>query len=77
MSLAENFRPWMRVQRSMLDDDDILYWYHFTMVAVPENAVPAPVVRGEGIELSRHERIDDTVYRRQVDRTPCSQALPI
>ena len=63
MSPVERFRQLMRVQRSALDDDDILHWYHFTMVAVPANAVPVPVVRWEGIEFSRHERIGETAYR--------------
>jgi hypothetical protein len=63
MSPVEQFKQLMRVQRSILDEDDILHWYHFTMVAVPADAVPIPVVRWEGIEFSRHERIGDTVYR--------------
>lgn len=59
----EKFRQLMRIQRSLLDADDILHWYHFTMVAVPLNATPIPVVRWEGIEFSRHERIGETTYR--------------
>ncbi|MGA0844660.1 MAG: hypothetical protein ACO3RT_10980 [Arenicellales bacterium] len=60
---VEKFRQLMRVQRSLYDEDDILHWYHFTMVAVPLNATPVPVVRWEGIEFSRHQRIGESLYR--------------
>jgi hypothetical protein len=59
----ENFRQAMRLQRSLEDADDILHWYHFIMVAVPLNATPKPVVRWEGIELSRHQTIGENRYR--------------
>lgn len=60
---VENFRQAMRLQRSLEDADDILHWYHFIMVAVPLNATPKPVVRWEGIEFSRHQKIGDNRYR--------------
>lgn len=60
---VENFRQAMRLQRSLEDADDILHWYHFTMVAVPLNATPKPVVRWEGIEFSRHQIIGENRYR--------------
>jgi hypothetical protein len=60
---AEQFRQVMRIQRSLEDADDILHWYHFIMFAVPDGASPKPVVRWEGIELSRHERIGPDRYR--------------
>lgn len=59
----ENFRQAMRLQRSLEDEDDILHWYHFIMVAVPLNATPKPVVRWEGIEFSRHQKIGENRYR--------------
>jgi len=59
----ENFRQAMRLQRSLEDADDILHWYHFTMVAVPLNATPKAVVRWEGIEFSRHQKIGEHRYR--------------
>jgi hypothetical protein len=52
-----NFRQAMRLQRSLLDEDDILHWYHFIMVAVSPGQAPAPVVRWKGIELSGHKRV--------------------
>ena len=58
-----NFRQAMRLQRSLLDEDDILHWYHFIMVAVAPGRAPAPVVRWEGIELSRHKRVGTHLYR--------------
>lgn len=60
---VENFRQAMRLQRSLEDADDILHWYHFIMVAVPLNATPKPVVRWEGIEFSRHQKIAENRYR--------------
>ena len=60
---VDNFRQAMRLQRSLEDADDILHWYHFTMVAVPLNATPKPVVRWEGIEFSRHQKIGENRYR--------------
>lgn len=60
---SQRFYELMRIQRSALDEDDILHWYHFTMIAVPLNATPKPVVRWEGIEFSRHEKIGDFSYR--------------
>jgi hypothetical protein len=60
---VEQFRQAMRIQRSLADADDILHWYHFIMIAVPKDASPKAVVRWEGIELSRHERIGDHRYR--------------
>jgi hypothetical protein len=60
---VEQFRQVMRIQRSLEDADDILHWYHFVMVAVPEKATPKAVVRWEGIEFSRHERIGENRYR--------------
>lgn len=58
-----NFRQAMRLQRSLYDQDDILHWYHFIMVAVTPSHAPVPIVRWEGIEFSRHERIAEDVYR--------------
>lgn len=57
------FRQTMRLQRSLFDEDDILHWYHFIMVAVVPGSAPRPVVRWEGIELSRHRRIGEDLYR--------------
>lgn len=59
----ETFRQVMRLQRSLLDADDILHWYHFIMYAVPNEGRTVPVVRWEGIELSRHQRIGALRYR--------------
>ncbi|MFO1426058.1 MAG: hypothetical protein U1F11_03605 [Steroidobacteraceae bacterium] len=59
----ECFRQAMRLQRSLEDQDEILHWYHFTMVAVPVGSIPRAVVRWEGIEFSRHERIGEHRYR--------------
>lgn len=63
LDAIETFRQVMRIQRSLNDQDDILHWYHFIMVAVPKGAAPRPVVRWEGIEFSRHERIGEHQYR--------------
>lgn len=63
LDARETFRQAMRIQRSLYDEDDILHWYHFIMVAVPKGASPRPVVRWEGIEFSRHERIGEYQYR--------------
>lgn len=60
---VENLRQAMRIQRSLEDEADILHWYHFIMVAVPVGRAPVPVVRWEGIELSRHVRIGEHRYR--------------
>ena len=60
---VESFRQVMRLQRSLLDADEILHWYHFVMYAVPAEGRTVPVVRWEGIELSRHERIGELRYR--------------
>jgi hypothetical protein len=60
---VERFRQIMRVQRSLEDEADILHWYHFIMVSVPVGKAPQPVVRWEGIELSRHRRIGENRYR--------------
>lgn len=59
----EQFRQSWRIQRSLADEDDILHWYHFIMVAVPVGRAPQPVVRWEGIELSAHRRIGEHRYR--------------
>lgn len=59
----ENFRQSWRIQRSLVDEDEILHWYHFIMVAVPVGRAPQPVVRWEGIELSRHRKIGENRYR--------------
>ncbi len=60
---VEKFRQIMRLQRSLYEEDDILHWYHFIMIAVPQGMSPRPVVRWEGIELSRHEKIGEDLYR--------------
>ncbi len=60
---VEQFRQVMRLQRSLTDADDILHWYHFIMFAVTADRPTAPVVRWEGIELSRHQRIGEDRYR--------------
>ncbi len=60
---VEQFRQVMRLQRSLTDADDILHWYHFIMFAVTPDQPTVPVVRWEGIELSRHERTGDNRYR--------------
>ncbi len=60
---VEQFRQVMRIQRSLEDAADILHWYHFIMIAIPQNATPKAVVRWEGIELSRHELIGENRYR--------------
>lgn len=60
---VENFLQTMRIQRSLEPEADILHWYHFIMVAVPVGMSPRPVVRWEGIELSRHVRLDGNRFR--------------
>lgn len=60
---VESFRQVMRLQRSLYDEDDILHWYHFIMFAVLPDAPTTPVVRWEGIEFSRHERIGENRFR--------------
>jgi len=60
---VQHLRHSMRLQRSMLDEDDILHWYHFIMFSVPVGKSPQPVVRWEGIELSRHRKLAENVYR--------------
>jgi hypothetical protein len=60
---VQRFRQAMRIQRSLEDEADILHWYHFIMIAVPVGMTPRPVVRWEGIELSRHRRIGENRYR--------------
>jgi hypothetical protein len=59
---VEQFRQTLRLQRSLKDADDILHWYHFMMFAVPADSPTVPVVRWEGIELSRHELIGENRY---------------
>ncbi len=58
----ERFRQTMRVTRSIEDNDDILFWYHHISFVVPLNQRPAPVARFEGIEFTRHERVDEHTY---------------
>jgi hypothetical protein len=53
----------MRLQRSLVDEADVLHWYHFVMIAVPASGRPRPVVRWEGMELSHHRIIRSNVYR--------------
>ncbi len=60
---TENFLQTMRIQRSLEPEADILHWYHFIMVAVPAGMSPRPVVRWEGIEYSRHQRLDGNRFR--------------
>lgn len=60
---VEHFRQAMRLQRSLIDDSDVLHWYHFLMIAVPATGSPRPVVRWEGIELSHHRKLRENVYR--------------
>ncbi len=60
---VQRFRQALRIQRSLEDEADILHWYHFVMVAVPLNATPKAVVRWEGIEFSRHQKIAEDRYR--------------
>ena len=59
----EEFRQIMRIQRSLHDDDLILHWYHFIMVAVVPGMSPIPVVRWEGIEISHHRLVGPDLYR--------------
>ena len=60
---VQRFRQALRIQRSLADEADILHWYHFIMVAVPLNATPKAVVRWEGIEFSRHQKLAENRYR--------------
>jgi hypothetical protein len=60
---VQRFRQALRIQRSLEDQADILHWYHFIMVSVPLNATPKAVVRWEGIEFSRHQKIAENRYR--------------
>jgi len=60
---VQRFRQALRIQRSLEDEADILHWYHFIMVSVPLNATPKAVVRWEGIEFSRHEKLAENRYR--------------
>ncbi len=60
---VQRFRQALRIQRSLADEADILHWYHFIMVAVPVNATPKAVVRWEGIEFSRHQKLAESRYR--------------
>ena len=60
---VQAFRQALRIQRSLEDEADILHWYHFIMVVVPLNATPKAVVRWEGIEFSRHQKIGEDRYR--------------
>ena len=60
---VQNFLQTMRIQRSLEPEADILHWYHFIMIAVPVGMSPRPVVRWEGIELSRHVRLDEQRFR--------------
>lgn len=60
---VQRFRQALRIQRSLDDEADILHWYHFIMVSVPLNATPKAVVRWEGIEFSRHQKIAENRYR--------------
>ena len=60
---VNRFRQAMRLQRSLLDDDTILHWYHFIMVAVAQGMSPRPFIRWEGIELSRHRKLGEDLYR--------------
>jgi hypothetical protein len=60
---VETFRQTMRIQRSLEPEADILHWYHFIMVAVPVGMAPRPVIRWEGIEFSRHQRLTGNRFR--------------
>ena len=60
---VQRFRQAMRIQRSLYDEDLILHWDHFIMIAVPVGMTPRPVVRWEGIELSLHRLLADNRYR--------------
>lgn len=60
---VEEFRQIMRIQRSLHEEDTILHWYHFIMVAVFPGMTPRPVVRWEGIEISHHRLIGPDLYR--------------
>ncbi len=59
----EHQRASWRILRNLSDDADVLFWYHFTMFAVPAGQRPEPVVRWEGIEFSHHRKLRDGVYR--------------
>jgi hypothetical protein len=60
---VEHQRAAFRILRSALDEADVLFWYHFTMFAVIPGRRPEPVVRWEGIEFSRHEKIAPNTFR--------------
>ena len=59
----EHQRQSYRILRNILDDADVLFWYHFTMFAIPQGKAPQAVVRWEGIEMSHHRKLLDGVYR--------------
>ncbi|MFT7286163.1 MAG: hypothetical protein ACI87W_000267 [Halieaceae bacterium] len=59
----EHQRQSYRILRNTHDTADVLFWYHFTMFSVPQNAAPQPVVRWEGIELSHHRRLAPGMFR--------------
>jgi hypothetical protein len=56
-------RQAFRILRNTHDDADVLFWYHFTMFAVPEGSAPQPVVRWEGIEFSHHRKLGPGFYQ--------------
>ncbi len=60
---VEHQQKSFRILRSALDDADVLFWYHFTMFAVVPGQRPEPVVRWEGIEFSRHQKVATNTYR--------------
>jgi hypothetical protein len=60
---VQRFRQAMRIQRNLVDDADVLHWYHFIMFAVPVGMAPRPVVRWEGIEFSHHRHLGNDRYR--------------
>jgi hypothetical protein len=55
-------RAEMRLYRELADAADVLLWYHFTMFVVAEGRKVEPLVRWEGIEFSRHQRVDTDLY---------------
>lgn len=59
----EHQRQSYRILRNTYDEADVLFWYHFTMFSVPVGQAPQPVVRWEGIELSRHRKLAHGYYR--------------
>jgi len=60
---VEHQQQSFRVLRNTFNDADVLFWYHFTMFAVPATGRPEAVVRWEGIEFSHHRRLADGIYR--------------